>query len=248
MVDPSPTAKRHAQQAGLPLFASLAELFAADKPDGVILATPNQLHVPHAMACIEVGLPMLLEKPIAPTVGEAEALDSAAVQARIVGRTRGVRLMQTARRWMLALVFSLVGACAVQPDRDSRVPSRRDLGEGDEYSQCVERLHGQWWQRTELFFGRNSPAGVIPEADFQSFLDNVVTPLFPDGLTVIDGIGQFRASGASAPEKEDSKLLILLYAFDQRQSDSVEEIRRRYKERFRQQSVLRVDRRSCVSF
>ena len=157
--------------------------------------------------------------------------------------------MQTTRRLIVTLAFAAgFGACAVQADQESRTSWRRDHGEADEYSQCVDRLHGQWWQRTELFFGRNSPAGVVSEADFQSFLDNVVTPLFPDGLTVIDGKGQFRASAASAPEKEDSKLLILLYAFDKRQSDSVEEIRSRYKQRFQQQSVLRVDRPTCMSF
>ena len=61
VVDPSPAARAHAEQAGVPLHASLAELFAKDRPDGVVLATPNALHVPQALECIETGLPMLLE-------------------------------------------------------------------------------------------------------------------------------------------------------------------------------------------
>jgi Protein of unknown function (DUF3574) len=67
---------------------------------------------------------------------------------------------------------------------------------------CTTVLHGQRLQRTELFFGRNSPSGEISEQDFQGFLDKVVTPLFPDGLTVVDGRGQFRASADSPVEKE----------------------------------------------
>ncbi len=113
---------------------------------------------------------------------------------------------------------------------------------------CTTVLHGQRLQRTELFFGRNSPAGEISEQEFQGFLDMVVTPLFPDGLTVIDGKGQFRASANSPVEKEPAKVLILLYRFDKQESDKVEEIRSRYKARFAQQSVLRVDEPVCASF
>lgn len=74
VVDPSPAAKALAEKAGVPLYASLAELFDHDRPDGVVLATPNQLHVAHAMASIDAGVPCLLEKPIAPTVAEAQTL------------------------------------------------------------------------------------------------------------------------------------------------------------------------------
>ena len=86
VVDPSPDAKAHADAAGVPLYASLAELFSQDKPDGMVLATPNQLHVPQAMQCIAAGVPTLLEKPIAQTVAQAETLVRAveASQARVL--------------------------------------------------------------------------------------------------------------------------------------------------------------------
>ena len=74
IVDPSPAAEAHATAAGVPLYRSLGELFDKDRPDGVILATPNQLHLEHALACLAAGVPALLEKPIAPTVEEAERL------------------------------------------------------------------------------------------------------------------------------------------------------------------------------
>ena len=80
IVDPAPAAQAVAAQAGVPLYESLAELLERDRPDGVILATPNQLHVEHAMACTQAGLPMLLEKPIAPTVEEGERLVKFAAQ------------------------------------------------------------------------------------------------------------------------------------------------------------------------
>lgn len=42
--------------------------------------------------------------------------------------------------------------------------------------------------------------------------------------------------------------MILLYPFNKQNNLAVEEIRTEYKDEFQQQSVLRVDERSCVSF
>ena len=78
VVDPAPAAASRCREGRRAALQSLAELIANDRPDGVILATPNQLHVPHALQCIDAGLPMLLEKPIAPTVAEGERLVQAA--------------------------------------------------------------------------------------------------------------------------------------------------------------------------
>ena len=74
VVDPSPAARPLAEAAGVPLLDSLDQLFASGLADGVVLATPNQLHAQQARACMAAGLPMLLEKPITPTVADARAL------------------------------------------------------------------------------------------------------------------------------------------------------------------------------
>lgn len=69
-----------AQTAGAPLYADNADLIAAGI-DGVIVATPNETHVPVASLYLEAGIPVLLEKPIANTIGEAMAL--VAAEARL---------------------------------------------------------------------------------------------------------------------------------------------------------------------
>ena len=148
------------------------------------------------------------------------------------------------RRFAAALLLS---ACASAAFADTAVTEQRVELRPD-VRLCTTVLHGERLQRTELFFGRNSPAGEISERDFARFLDAVVTPLFPDGLTVIDGKGQFRASANSPVEKEAAKVLVLLYRFSKSESDKVEEIRSRYKAAFAQQSVLRVDESVCASF
>jgi hypothetical protein len=105
--------------------------------------------------------------------------------------------------------------------------------------------------RTELYFGTNKSDGsVVTEQQFQDFLNSDITPRFPDGLTLITGLGQFR--GSRGIERERSKLLILLYPVETAKSSGlkIEEIRRAYIHRFGQESVLRADEPlpECVSF
>jgi hypothetical protein len=61
-----------------------------------------------------------------------------------------------------------------------------------------------------LFFGRNiGGAPGVSDADFTKFLDEEVTPRFPDGLTVIDGGGQWRGpDDVLVRFRQDSVLLI----------------------------------------
>ena len=82
-MDPSPAAAEVAGGFDVPLYASLAELFEQDRPDGVILATPNQLHVDGGLECVEAGVPVLVEKPIGDTVESATKLVEAAEAARV---------------------------------------------------------------------------------------------------------------------------------------------------------------------
>jgi hypothetical protein len=97
--------------------------------------------------------------------------------------------------------------------------------------------------RTELFFGTAQPdGGAVTEEQFLVFLDEQITPRFPDGLTVLKGDGQFRGENGEIV-KEESFLLILLYPVeDLRPSNrKIERIRTLYKDTFQQESVLRVD-------
>jgi Protein of unknown function (DUF3574) len=107
---------------------------------------------------------------------------------------------------------------------------------------------GELFSRTELFFGLSRSNGPdVTEEEFQHFVDTEVTPRFPDGLTLLTGTGQFKDSTGTIIQ-EGSKLLILLYPFNQKSNRAVEQIREAYKDTFQQESVLRVDEQSCVSF
>ena len=82
IVDPGPKAAEVASRFGVPLFATLAEGLAA-KPDGVILATPNALHVEQGLACIAARVPVMVEKPLAHTLEAGERLVAAAEAAGV---------------------------------------------------------------------------------------------------------------------------------------------------------------------
>jgi predicted dehydrogenase len=74
VVDPAPAAAAVAQAAGVPLFQTLQALMAAQRPDGLIIATPNALHVEQTLEALAAGLPVLLEKPLATSVDEGQRL------------------------------------------------------------------------------------------------------------------------------------------------------------------------------
>ena len=96
--------------------------------------------------------------------------------------------------------------------------------------------------RTELYFGTAKPDGVVTDQEFFAFVDAVITPRFPDGLTLLKGDGQFRGDDGVII-KEDSFVLILLYPLEDFRDSTrkINVIRERYKDQFQQQSVLRVD-------
>ena len=62
-----------------------------------------------------------------------------------------------------------------------------------------------------LYFGMSKKDGVVTDAEWQAFVDEAITPRFPDGLTVFDARGQWRgADGAIGRER--SKALLIVHA------------------------------------
>jgi predicted dehydrogenase len=63
IVDPGPAGLGLANKHGVAPYRSLAELFRCDQPDGVILATPNQMHVDGGLECVAAGVAVIVENP-----------------------------------------------------------------------------------------------------------------------------------------------------------------------------------------
>ena len=151
--------------------------------------------------------------------------------------------MQRLAGRMAVLIVAYAWVCTFTPGGWHTAAVHAEPPPSPERHDATGLFPGEIFARTELFFGSDKPEGEVTEEDFQRFLDEVITPLFPEGLTLLTGLGQFlNAKGDVIQER--SWLLILLYPFEERQDKSVkiEEIRRRYKEDHEQESVLRADR------
>ena len=99
-----------------------------------------------------------------------------------------------------------------------------------------------------LFMGRSNQSGeAVDDAAWAAFLEDTVTPRFPDSLTVLDAQGQWRGSEGMIL-KERSKLLIILAPPDDDAMRLTGEVSDEYKQRFGQESVLRVVGDVCVTF
>lgn len=151
VVDPSSAAETVAAQAGVPVHTNLDKLLAKDRPDAVLLATPNALHVPQALQCIAAGLPVLVEKPIATTVAEGQALLQAAERdgARVlIGHHRAHSPIMAKARQVVAsgrlgrLVSVMGSATFFKPDHYfDEGPWRREIGGGPILLNMIHEVH-----------------------------------------------------------------------------------------------------------
>ena len=83
IADPAPEARELAESLGVPHFADLDTMLDAVRPDGAIVALPTALHKAAAFACIERGIPCLMEKPVAADLADAFAMARAGAAAGI---------------------------------------------------------------------------------------------------------------------------------------------------------------------
>ena len=65
-------------QSGIAAFPDTDSLLNETSPDGVIIATPTDVHVEAALQAIDAGIPVLIEKPVAASVSEGEEIALAA--------------------------------------------------------------------------------------------------------------------------------------------------------------------------
>ncbi|PGF14679.1 oxidoreductase [Natrinema sp. CBA1119] len=72
---------RFAQEFGAQTYETHDELVVDDAVDAVIVTTPNRFHEPIAVAALEAGLDVLVEKPLAHTLESAERIAEAAAKS-----------------------------------------------------------------------------------------------------------------------------------------------------------------------
>jgi predicted dehydrogenase len=76
---------------------------AADH-DLVVISTPNRSHVPLALAALDVGLPVVIDKPFAPTVAEARQVIAAAQEKKLAVSAYHIRRWDSECRTLRGLL------------------------------------------------------------------------------------------------------------------------------------------------
>ena len=98
-----------------------------------------------------------------------------------------------------------------------------------------------------LYYGTSKPKGAVTAQDWQAFLNEVVTPKFPQGLSVWQASGQWK-SEAGPVISEASYVLNIIHAGTSPEDQALSDVVSNYKTRFQQEAVLRVRSRVCASF
>jgi hypothetical protein len=134
------------------------------------------------------------------------------------------------RRWVGAAVASVGLAGCVQP--------------GPAGLSCAAPLKPAL--EIDLYFGRDkSGGGEVSEAEWAAFLAEVVTPRFPDGLSVLEVKGQAREpSGRIVAER--TKLVVVVVFDSPAHRSRVAEIVAAYGQRFGQHGVFRTEQPVCA--
>jgi hypothetical protein len=131
-----------------------------------------------------------------------------------------------------------LGACANSPVLVPAAVSAPTLA-------CAK---GQQPMRSDwLYFGVQTPGVDGGRGAFADFIDEAVTPRFPDGLTTWPASGQWKpAHGAMV--RESSWVLNVVHWPDAKSEAAIVAVVDLYKKRFHQESVLRVSSDACVTF
>ncbi|HUR56950.1 MAG TPA: DUF3574 domain-containing protein [Opitutaceae bacterium] len=109
-------------------------------------------------------------------------------------------------------------------------------------------VSGDRWVRSEMYFGLlRMDKSPVTEIEWETFVEQVVTPRFPAGLTIFNGAGQWRNS-AGHIDREPSKVLVILHPGTESMEVKIDEVRRLYCERFNQEAVMKVTSAAHVAF
>lgn len=141
---------------------------------------------------------------------------------------------------MLTAVLWLSG-CAGLDSRDTTAAMQGD---------SARPAQAAGWVRSELYFavGNEDGSDTVDEGKWRDFLDREVTPRFPDGLTVLDGYGQWRFKDQGRLVRQRCKVLVVLHEDSAGRRNDIEAIRLAWKRASGHESVLWARQAVEVSF
>lgn len=103
------TRRAFTARTGAPAHASVEDLCAAPDVDAVWVATPTRFHRAHVEAAAAASKHVVVEKPMAPSLADCDAMIAAAQRAGVVLIAGGVRSLDPA----FAVMRAVIGAGAI---------------------------------------------------------------------------------------------------------------------------------------
>jgi hypothetical protein len=88
--------------------------------------------------------------------------------------------------------------------------------------------------------------GTVSQSQWDQFVNEHITPRFPEGFTIVPAEGRYLQDGRTIAEP--SRLVILYYPRSRSADARIDAIARQYAEQFSQDSVLRADSSGRVRF
>jgi len=93
--------REFAEERGVPHYTTdLAESLARDDVDGVILATPTQMHAAQAIQCLEAGKHVMVEIPMADNIEDSRKLVEAQKKSGLVAMAGHTRRFNPSHQWI----------------------------------------------------------------------------------------------------------------------------------------------------
>ncbi len=158
----------------IPAFPTIDAALAAIQADAALIVSPDRLHAEHTLRCLDAGLTVLLEKPLAPTLEEARAIvDRAASVGRRVIVGEQYRFWPAERTVLKLLQEGAVG----RVDHATLIDRRNQPAKGEgPWFAALEYAHLQdiavhHFDSLRMWFGR--PTAVFasgwrtPWSDYQ---------------------------------------------------------------------------------
>jgi predicted dehydrogenase len=139
VADPGAQAAGIAAEWGVSYFADHRQMLEQVRPEAVIVANPNNLHVSTALDCLAMGVPVLLEKPVGVHMDEVRELVAASKALGVpvlVGHHRRhnpliVRAHELVHSGALGRLTTVTALWQLQkPDSYFEIPWRREPGAG----------------------------------------------------------------------------------------------------------------------
>lgn len=123
---------------------------------------------------------------------------------------------------LMPLLLTLQTGCCASGDRFLQAAHS---------ASCSDRL------LIRIYFGMNMPGGEVSEDQWHEFLESEVTPRFPDGLTVLEGRGQWLGADKKITH-EQSRIIEIVGAPSERLEQDLNSITEKYKQQFQQEAVM----------